>query len=301
MNRIPPTAEIIDAAKWLLAPAAISAVAVFLILAFIVRLAFKKCGCDWRRAMPAVSVLAIFTSLLAVNHFRDMPFPWLPDGKWWHFGGLAIAASFVVEMICQAMPARSPPMLLRGLTAGIIAHFIVPAAWQAEAPWWLPLVAIWLAASWSIVAEVARRQQGGAIAFAGSIFAGGAGIVLLHAKSLGLSDLALALAVGLFLLALLAWITKINASATTVAVVVPVLILVWLNRPTADSDVPIACHRILAAVPVCMGLMLLSGLNRTLGTRRGGLLAIFLTLVPVIVAVSIAVVMAPMTFDEEKR
>ena len=206
MNRIPPTAEIIDAAKFLLAPAAVSVVAVFVVFGLLAMVVAKKCDFDWRRAMPAVFVLAIAASLLTVNHFRDNPFPWVPEGKWWHFGGASIAACFLVELFCQMIPSRSVAFLLRGLTAGIIAHFIVPAAWQVEARWWVPFVALWLAVSWAIVAEIAKRQSGGALAFAGSIFAGGAGVVLLHARSLGLSDLAIALAIGLFLLALFAWI-----------------------------------------------------------------------------------------------
>lgn len=307
MNRIPPTAEIIDAAKWIVAPSAIAALATLVVLGILFKLLSAKCHCDWRRAIPAVSVLSVALSVIAVNHYRGdrenyagAAFPWQPDGKWWHFGGWAIAAGFLVELIAQAIPSRPLGFLLRGLTSGVIAHFLVPVAWQAEARWWIPAAAAWLAVAWSITAEVAHRQPGGAMAFAASFFAGGAGIVLLHATSLGFSDLATGLSVGLFIAALFAWITRSSTSGAAVAAIVPVLTLIWLNRPLVDSQVPITCHRLFACTPILLGILLLPRINQMLGTRKGGWAIIALTLIPVGIAVAIAVTTAPMNFDEEK-
>jgi hypothetical protein len=300
MNRIPPTPELIDAAKFLAAPAFVVALGVGLALGLLVWLVSKRFVFDWRRTTPAVSVLALFVAVAAVNHFRETPFPWQPDGKWWHFGGWAVAACFAVEFVARAIGHRSFGYLLRGLTAGVIAHFVVDARWQAEARWWVPAVGLWLAASWAVVAEVSRRQPGGASAFAGSFFAGAAGIVLLHAKSLGLSDLAIGLSIGLFALALIAWLSKTDAGGAATVAVVPVLTFLLLNRELAESDVPVWCHRLLAITPLLAGLSLLPPVSRHLSTRRGGIAVFALTAVSAVVAVILAVTLAPMTFDEEK-
>jgi hypothetical protein len=307
LNRIPPSAEIIDAVKWIVAPSALAALATLIVLSVLFKLLSSKWNGDWRQAIPAVSVLAVALSVIAVNHYRGdrenysgAAFPWLPDGKWWHFGGWAIAAGFLVELIAQSIPSRPIGFLLRGLTAGVIAHFLVPVAWQSEARWWVPAAATWLAVAWSIAAELAHRQPGGAMAFAASFFAGGAGIVLLHATSLGFSDVASGLSVSLFVAAIFAWIIRSSTSAAAAAAIVPVLTLIWLNRPLVDSQVPITCHRIFACTPILLGVLLLPRLNRILGTRTGGLAIIALTLIPVGIAVAIAVTTAPMNFDEEK-
>lgn len=307
MNRVPPTAEIIDAAKWIVAPSAIASLATLVVLVALVKLLSRKGTGDWRRALPAISVVAVALSVIAVNHYRGDrlnwiggAFPWVPDGKWWHFGGWAIAAGFLVELIAQAIPSRPLGFLLRGLTAGVIAHFLVPAAWQSEARWWVPAAAAWLAVAWSMAAELAHRQLGGSMAFAASIYSGGAGLVLLHATSLGFSDLATGLSVGLIIAALFAWTTQTSASGAAVAAIVPALTLVWLNRPLVDSQVPIVCHRLIACTPILLGLLLLPRINRILGSRTGGLAIIALTLIPVAIAVGIAVTAAPMNFDEVK-
>lgn len=307
LNRIPPTDELIDAAKFLLAPAAVTSLVTLVIFGPIFKLISKKVNGDWRHSVPAISVLAVALSVIAVNHFRGDranfiggSFPWVPDGKWWHFGGWGIAAGFLVELIAQSIPSRPLGFLLRGLASGVIAHFLVPAAWQTEARWWVPAAAAWLAVAWSIVAELAHRQPGGAMAFAASFFAGGAGIVLLHATSLGFSDLATGLSVGLFIAALFAWITRSSTGGAAVAAIVPVLTLIWLNRPLVDSQVPIICHRIFACTPIQLGILLLPRINRILGTRKGGWAIIALTLIPVSIAVAIAVTTAPMNFDEVK-
>jgi hypothetical protein len=307
VNRIPPSAEIIDAAKWIVAPSAIAALTTLVILSVLFKLLSTKGNWDWRRAVPAISVLAAALSVIAVNHYRGdrdnftgAAFPWVPDGKWWHFGGWAIAAGFLVELIAQSIPSRPLGFLLRGLTSGVIAHFLVPVAWQTEARWWVPAAAAWLAIAWSITAELAHRQRGGATAFAASIYAGGAGIVLLHATSLGFSDLATGLSVGLFIAALFAWITCSSSGGAAAATIVPVLTLIWLNRPLVDSQVPITCHRILACTPILLGVLLLPRINRNLGTRTGGPAIIALTMIPVAIAVGIADSVAPMNFDEVK-
>ena len=137
-------------------------------------------------------------------------------------------------------------------------------------------------------------------AFAASIHAGAAGVVLLHAKSLGFSDLATGLAIGLFVLAILAWLTKSDAGGAATAAVAPVLCLLLLNREVAESDVPVWCHRLLAAIPLVSGLTMLPPLRRANGTRRGGISILLLTALPALVAVILAATMAPMTFDEEK-
>ena len=307
LNRIPPDDLLIDAGKTILAPAAIAALTTMVLLGFIVKWIAKKSNGDWRRAMPAISVFAVALSVIAVNHYRGDRqnwiggvFPWVPDGKWWHFGGWAIAAGFLVELIAQAIPSRPLGFLLRGLTSGVIAHFLVPVAWQSEARWWVPAAAAWLAVAWSTAAELAHRQPGGAMAFAASIYAGGASIVLLHAASSGFSELATGLSVGLFSTALMAWITRISAGGAAAVAIVPVLTTIWLNRPLVDSQVPVNCHRLFACTPMLLGILLLPRINQIFGTRTGGMTIIALTLIPVAIAVGIAATVAPVNFDDLK-
>ncbi|MFO0938984.1 MAG: hypothetical protein U0798_20980 [Gemmataceae bacterium] len=296
---LPPRAEIIAAARDLLAPACIATLATSLVIGVLVRLVAGKFQCDWRRAMPAVFVLALSSSIVAVNYFRNLPLPWLPDGKWWHWAGPVIVACLLAEFINSCHSSAKYAFVLRGLVAGLAGHYLVPASWLEESPQWVPLVALWLAVSWTLGAEIARRQPGGSLCLAGSLFAGGAGIVLIHALSPGLFDLSLSMAVSLFLIAILAWLTKTDGSQALVTALTPILILIWMNRPMADSEVPVSCHRILATVPLAQNILFLPGLNRLLGTRFGGILLVILTLIPVVLAVLIAGFNAPLNFEND--
>ena len=91
-----------------------------------------------------------------------------------------------------------------------------------------------------------------------------------------------------------------DAGGAATAAVAPVLCLLLLNREVAESDVPVWCHRLLAAIPLVSGLTMLPPLRRANGTRRGGISILLLTALPALVAVILAATMAPMTFDEEK-
>jgi hypothetical protein len=298
----PPTAEVVDALKFAIAPSLGATVGTFAILSLAAWGVARKFGYEWRKATPAIAVLALAAGLAAGNYFRAA-FPWLPDGKFWHWAWPAIGLVCAVEFL-----ARIPGVgvgvghLFRGTAAGIIAAFLVPIAWQTEAKWWIPAVAGVLAVQWAIVDAVGRRGPGGSLAACLTLVAWGASVVLIHDKSLGRADIATMALAALGTLAVAAWVTRSDtgSAAAAASVIVPVLLLIgWAIN--YEPVVPRSAYRLVGLAPSALGLFLLPGLSRYNDRRAGTVLKLLVVLIPVALGVYWTTEAVPDPFGEPEE
>jgi hypothetical protein len=289
MPQLPPAAEVIDVLKHAVAPAALAALGVFIILALLAAAASRAAGYEWRRFVPSISALALAASLAAGNHFRGA-FPWLPDGKWWHYAWPAIGLAAVVEFIGR-LPGVAPSVgnLLRGTAAGVATAFLVPAEWQGAAPWAIPVVAFLLAIQWAIVDSISRQASTPVIPLCLALISFAAAALLIHDKSLGRADIATMAFAGMIVLAILAGATRseVGGGSALAAVVVPILLLVGYAI-NYEPEVPPVAYILAALAPSILGLFLLPGLARTNTRWTGGVLK----LIAVVISTSIALYLA---------
>jgi hypothetical protein len=294
MSNLPPTSEVLDAVKYAVAPAVGAASLVFGGISLLGWLVARRFRFNWRVLAPLAAVLALAAALAAGNYSRA-PFPWLPDGKWWHWAWWAFGLALVVELIAR-LPGISVAAgcLLRGTAAGVIAGFVVPPTLQQDAPWWVPAFAFPVAAQWAIVDAAGRRSPGGAVSAAVAVACWGAAVVLLHAATLGFLDTATFLFAGLAAIAVIAWATGTDGSSAAAVATVPLVVLLWFGKVLRDSQVPNSSFLLVAFAPLLLGVFLLPQLGRS---RFSGALKIGLVALPVALGVYRAMTAAPYQFE----
>ncbi len=300
MTGLPPTAEIVGALKYAVAPCFGAAAVVYLSAVGLIRLSQRRFAIPICTLSPAIAAFALLCALAVGNYAAgsDRPFPWIPDGKPWHLAWWVIGTMVFVEFL-----ARIPGLgvgvgnLLRGLAAGLAAAFVIPAAAQAEARWWIPAAGLAIAAVWATVDTVARNFPGGSLAYTLALNCGGTAAICLHAESLGFLGVATFLAAGLAACAIGAWLTRSDSSAAASAATGPQIVLLLLTRHLRDSDVPLDCFLTVGLAPLMLAVLLLPGVRRLARMRYGGVVAIALVALPVVVAVLRVTIVAPYSFS----
>lgn len=293
MSELPPRAEVLDALRFAVAPAAGATLAV----AGLAGVALWRLTPHWRRAMPAVSALALAAGLAAGNHFRGS-LPWSPDAAWWHWAGPAIVLALLAELPANVRGVSGEVgHLLRGLAAGVAAAAVTPPDWQAEARWTFPLLATVLAAEWGVLVAVGRRHGGGTTALTMGLVAAGAAAVLAHHHDLRFTDLAVFTHAGLVTLAGFAWLTRTDASPAAAAAAVPVVGVLMMSRFLGDeSGVRWGCFAAVGLAPLALAPLL--AVPRRLWAA---VLAVLLVAAPVGWAVATAMRDAPLKFDLSEK
>lgn len=332
MSELPPREEVIDALLFAVAPAAAAVAVAFGLGAMIVWLiAGRMRNSDWRVMGSAVAVFALATGVAAspllyswvqdqaatakaagdtekatqlidTYKFRA-PFPWVPDGKWWHWGWYAVGLALAVELV-----ARIPGVgvgighLLRGAAAGVIAAAVVPPDWQKpDTRWWLPLAGFGTAVVWAVVVAVGRRNPGGSVTAAVSVYCLGAATVFIHDAAAGFTDVATFLFAGLAVLTLLGWLSDTDVSGAAAAAVAPVTALLLMNADlrTSDPPVPYVCYWLVGLAPLTLVVFLIPGIKDFGKWRLATPVKVLLVALPVAWAVYRCVTEAPMTFGEK--
>jgi hypothetical protein len=330
ISELPPQTEILDALWFAVLPAAGAAFVVFGLGVLVTWLIGGRMrNWDWDRAVPSVAVLALAagvalspllyagmrekvdtaklvgdtetaTRLTDTYHFR-LPFPWVPDGKWWHWGWYAIGLALAVEFLARWPGVRvGIGHLLRGAAAGVIASAVVPPDWQAaETRWWVPLAAFGMAIQWAIVDAVGRRNPGGGIAAAMAVVSLGAATVFIHDAAAGFTDLATFLFAALTVLTLMAWITGTDVGAAAAATVIPLLSLLLMNYDLrSEPKVPKACYWLVGLAPFVLTLFLFPPIARFSRWRLVTPFKILWVAIPVGIAVYRCLTEAPLKFGE---
>jgi hypothetical protein len=294
MSNLPPSSEVLDALRHVVAPAAGAAVAVFGGASLLGWLAARAFRFNWRALAPPAAVLALAAALAAGNYSRPS-FPWAPDGKWWHWAWWAFGLALVVEFVAR-LP-RVPVAVghkLRDTTTGVIAGFVVLPALPQAAPWWVLALTLPVAAQWAVVDAAGRRTPGGAVSAAVAVACWGAAVVLLHAESLGFLNTATFLFAGLAAIAVIAWATGTDGSSAAAVATVPLAVLLWFGKVLRDSQVPDSSFLLVAFAPLLLGVALLPQLG---ASRFSGVLKIGLVALPVALGVYRAMTAAPYRFE----
>ncbi len=288
----------------------------------------------WRKAVPAVAVLALAAGLMIVPYLNariqaekkaardaenpelaqslsdtykfEETFPAVPDGKWWHWGLYAVGLALVVEYGARlpGVPVRVGH-LFRGVAAGVIASAVLPPDWQKGADRWsLPLTAAVMAVVWGVLDAVSRKHPGGTLAACLSLVAGGAACVAIHDGSARFTDFATFVASSLFVLALGGWILRADVGGGVA--VVPVMTVLLMVReealPTTSDDVtkhvPVAAYWLIGLAPLVLSVFLLPRVSQYGMKWYSAVVKVLLVLILVGIAVYLCLSEAPMSFEK---
>lgn len=230
---------------------------------------------------------SVVVGMLAAEewHQRGIVSLTAPEQGWTFLPWLALAA-----VLIGIPPAGGSSRSVNwGQVVGLAilaAWLVIPAtAYQDDKR---PLVFFGLAvAAGAISGDLAgRRHPGGGLPLTLAFMLLGGAAVLIHAHSARLTDLALIFTAAVAGLALPCWIWKVDAAPAgfLAAVVLPALMFTGMNE--TDSAVPTASFYCVGLAPLGLLVAVMPPFSRMTGLLRAVLL--FLTLVPVVVAVVLA-------------
>ncbi|HJZ89527.1 MAG TPA: hypothetical protein VKE40_01555, partial [Gemmataceae bacterium] len=293
LRHVPPPADLVEAGRKYLGPAAGSALIVFALVLLI----FGR-----RSALPAGS-LAMLVGFGVANYRYEL-FPWWPPagGRFW------LPLLFLGAQV-DGLLARSGGVPFWGrwrlrLGIGLLAALLlVPPdlhkAWPSVWPQWpylfqakaWPLAAFTLvvAFGWAGSEAVARQSPGGVVGVGLSLALFGASIVVLHAHSGSLAEMLTFPAAALLGVSVAALFCKVDIGGAVpgVALLCPALVLVGFHE-TFDHHIPWFAF-LLAGIPLLTtGLLAVPPLSRLTGFRKWALFWV-LCLGPTIAAVTLAV------------
>ena len=336
ISQLPPNELIRAKLLFSSTPPAVATAAVFALgtlAAWLVFGVWRKGS--WRKAVPAVAVLAFTAGILIVpflnsrvqsekkvardaenpelaQHLSDTykfeeTYPLVPDGKWWHWGLYAIGLAMVVEF-----GARIPGVpvavghLFRGVATGVIASAILPPKWQEGVDRWiLPLTAAGMAVMWGVLDAVSRKNPGGTLAACLSLVAGAVACLVIHDGSARFCDFATVVASSLFVLALGGWVLRADVGGG-VAVVPIVTVLLMIRDEALPTDpeettkhVPVAAYWLVGLAPLVLGVFLIPRITAFGRKWYATVTKVALILIPVGIAVYLCITEAPLSFEAE--
>lgn len=254
-------------------------------------------------AARAAAVLAVAAGFAEAN-VLDPQLPWWPwplPWSWtlppppspWSWTLLLLALVGLVEMVFT-LPGVPVALALsaRLVVAGVVAW------WVAADVWTLSAFALVLFASWQLLEHRLRDLPAGLSPLLFTvIFCGGAAAVLIHSGTLRYTTAVVFQAAALLGVAAAALSSRDDGRGVAgVAVVLPLLLL--LLRWNEGSPVPGPCFLLVGLAPLALLLTYLPPLRNWSDFRRG-LAGMALVLVPVLVAVVWAAVVAPLPNVDE--
>lgn len=218
----------------------------------------------------------------------------IPPARYWlpWLAGLAI----LIDMLVCVLPA-SPSLgwVLRTMAALLAGRLLTPADLRVDSPWVSWALGLSIVVEWAILQFLARLWKDGTVAAALSLCLAAAGVIILHAHSARLTDMALLFAVALLAIALMAWRRPVDTSAALSAAAVFLPGLLLNAQQETFSDVPWRSFLLAALAPVALLPMLHSSLARQTRLNRW-FLAIILPLIPAAYAVFLAAQAEKMQF-----
>lgn len=339
ISQLPPSHLVQQKLLFSVAPPAIATAFVFALGAVATWLVFgvwRKWS--WRKAVPSLAVLSLAAGLLVVPYLNarvqdeqksakqsgnpervqqlaeqypfQETFPLVPEGKWWHWGLLAVGLALAVEFAVR-IPGVPVTVghLFRGAAAGVIASAVLPPGWQQGADrWTLPLTAGLVAVQWGMLDAVSRRNPGGTLAACLALVAGGVACVAIHDETALFTDFATFLAAALGVLAVGGWVSRSETGSAAAVAVVPVVTTLLMIRdgvPPYEPEwmkhppVPTAAYWLVGLAPLMLGVFLIPPVTR-FGLRWYSVpVKLALVLIPVGIAVYLCVTGAPLEFNKE--
>jgi hypothetical protein len=158
--------------------------------------------------------------------------------------------------------------VLRALAATFAGRLLTPTGMRIEAPWISWVLGLTILLEWAVLVALARQWKDGVTAAAMSIALGGSGLVLIHAHSGSLLDLAMYFSVALMGPAIVAaiWPSSTGPALAAASVFLPSLML--SGQQTNVSEVPLRSFMLAAMAPLALAVLLLPRPTRQLGWRR---------------------------------
>ena len=325
---MPPMSEVLDALRYAVAPAFLSALAIGFLVACLLT----------DRAASLATALAILAGLAAGNHFREvfdyrtdpdtpLQLPVLgrqfletlthapvkqpegdplkstdseaqagpPSGRYWLPWAVLLAT--IVGLVSRV--PIIPDWARTGLRAGmamVAATVLIPRGLPGDYPW-LPhsfVVVVFL--NGLVLEKLADEPAKGLPALAASLACGSAAVVLLHAHSARLSDGATLLGAGLGGVAIASQWGRANAAGAmpALSVLLPgILLSGWRDT---FSEVPAWSFLLPAVAPIILAVLWLPGVRRLGGWPRW-VAGVVVALIPAILAVVLAARAEPLDFS----
>ena len=258
-------------------------------------------GAVWRRGWMGQcgAVLAVAAAWLVGNWQREL-FPWHPEKQWEWLPRIAAGVMLVGFVGRLPQVPRLDRWTLYAVASVVAAWMLTPTDVQATTPW-----AVWLFGGtffveWVVLDALAEAAPGGAVAMGVALLLFASGSVVFCAGWGSVSEAAIRMGCGFAGLVLVAWWFRVDIGAAVPAGIVFVMGLLFAGYNNLESNVPLTSFLLPALAPLA-GVLLLPLLFLSESRRRSFLLqALFLVLilVPVIVAVVLAVRAEPPSFDE---
>jgi hypothetical protein len=202
--------------------------------------------------------------------------PPVPPARYWlpWLAGLALLIDLLARLVSPSggWAARTAVALLAG-------RLLTPADLRIDAPWasWtLGLAILW---EWAILRSLARLWRDGSVPAALSLCFAAAGLIILHAHSARLTDMALLFSVPLFAIALVAWIWPVDTGGALSAAAVFLPGLLLNAQQETFSQAPWRSFLFAALAPIALLPLLYPKLARLTGWKRWAL-AIILPAIP---------------------
>jgi hypothetical protein len=226
-----------------------------------------------------------FAGGFAVAAFREV-LPLKPGLAAWHWLPAAALLALVAGGVARPLPWRTGRRLLWGAAAGLTAWLLVPSS-LAETWWAIPTLGLVILAEWDLIDRLALTTPGGQVPlFLAAAFLAGS-LVILHAHSGRLAEVALIAGGALTGLAVVAWWARIDCAGVVPAAVVLLPGVLLAGQTETYSDVPDSAFALVALAPLVLVVTLAEGLHHW-PRLRVALLRGILILVPLVSALVLA-------------
>jgi hypothetical protein len=300
MPSLPPAHLILVTLQLVVLPAALAAAAVFAVI-------LLAGGSRW--AAPGAALALAAGTIIGNWYQQEEPaLPWLPKGlpgnpevaRWHWLLWLGLAA--LVLGVLLRLP--QVPALVRWLVMAAAAGFatwllvppdLLPEDLREKAAWLVAACAAVVFVEWALLEHLGERSPGGGIPLGLALTFFAAAAVLIYADTARFMDVALILGASLFGIAVAArQQADAGAVAPGVAVLLPGLLL--NGKYTTFSEVPLTSFLLVALAPLALLPTLLPPFHRWEGIRRI-LLQLTFILIPLIVAVVLAMQTGPLVYE----
>jgi hypothetical protein len=322
MSFLPPASEVLEVLRLAVLPA--------------LGVAGVVCAVVWRlapkRGAAVGAALALALGVLAGNYFREAVAFRLEPDRPLTLSDLRVSATHALKRqpaaqgpaaeeaaptspptwywlpwsaglaLLAGLGARLPKLpltvawALRLLAVFIVARLLVPAEVAGGAAWPVLLFAAVVLFQWGLLEQLARQAPGGWLPLGLSGVSFAAAVVLLHAHSARLTDLATLLCAALAGIAVVGWVLGRDPGGAMPAVAVALPGLLLIGQQETFSELPWTSFALVALAPLALSPLVLPWLNRL---RGWGLVVIVLALllVPAVAGVALAAQAEPLSFD----
>lgn len=313
MSSIPPLSEIVDASVRVVIPA-------FAVSSLTAGVLPKSFG---RRAEPVAAAIAFIVGVAAANYFRGcFTFRFQPDlplspsdlihgfiavltgqpamiggiesdpifapkaGRYWIPFAILVAGcgSLIVQLL--TLP-RILKQILRFAAAAIAARMFVPAALQEETPWLIWTIAILIVCHEEIAERISVRCPAQIPTTIWGLCSFAAAIVLIHAHSARLTDVATLIAFATWGIVITSFVCPFRLNSAIPLIAVSLIGTLVSGKHETFSEVPLVSFALPALAPLAIGLLLLIPQRFQIGWK-GWASALLLAGIPLTIAVAAA-------------